>query len=237
MGQILSLRKSSTVRSSSNRGSMARKGQREKNESAIDVRSISVDYEKQNNLKGFSSEQLMEIRSKQMSASAREKCKDTNNNNYQSSNKSTEHLTKDSSSNNNDGYVASDNDTGSVLLLKKHPNKTYPNEATEEPYHSSSPKSSLGTCRQQMTYHGDTTRSIYSEPTVQSEPVRRNQQPRKRRRNKSTSTHHHHNHHQHFGYDIRNVQEFLSKVGILTIFKLFLNFQSFPKSEKLQRVF
>lgn len=87
----------------------------------------------------------------------------------------------------------------------------------------SQPKSSLRTCKPQNNnnYYLD-SKSIYSEPTVQSEPPRRHHHNyhhhRHHRRKKSRSIHsNNHNHHQqtHFGYDIKNVDEFLSKVRIL----------------------
>lgn len=80
----------------------------------------------------------------------------------------------------------------------------------------SQPKSSLRTCQQQNNnnYYLD-SKSIYSEPTVQSEPPRRHHHPRHHRRKKSRSVHNHSPHQSHFGYDINNVDEFLTKVCIL----------------------
>lgn len=92
-------------------------------------------------------------------------------------------------------------------VLEKPLNNTYANEGYNN--HSSSPKSSLRTCHQKNYYHSSKT--IYSEPTVQSEPVRRHRHHHHHRRRKSRSTVPHHPP-QDFGYDITNVEDFLSKV-------------------------
>lgn len=98
-------------------------------------------------------------------------------------------------------------------------NNTYSNEGYN---HNSSAKASLGTCPGK-SYYFQPPKSIYSEPTVQSEPARRHPHHHRQQH------HHHHPHqhrnhrrkrskssardtHQHFGYEIRNVEEFLSKV-------------------------
>lgn len=91
-------------------------------------------------------------------------------------------------------------------------NNTYFNEGYN---HNSSQKSSLGTCPPQKSYYLDPPKTIYSDhTTVQSEPTRRPHHHHHNNRN------HHRNrikqsHHQHFGYEIKNVEEFLSKVRLL----------------------
>lgn len=118
------------------------------------------------------------------------------NNNY------TDHNHKDnkSSSNRQLNCVRRKSVDGVEGVLAKSSDNTYSNGGYN---HSSSlPKSQP---LKKRNYFEGTSKSLYSEPTLQSEPAGRHRHHR-RRRSRSTSQH------QHFGYDINNVEDFLTKV-------------------------
>lgn len=245
MGQIFSLRKSSSIRSHSKNGVAVDRNNKKLRGigsacASAEIPTVSLDNGKDEAHTRLSSDHLVATRSVTKinepfecpTKSVKSPSKDTNNN-YQLR-RSTRSIDQPSNvtatrndfitkskdvnksvrANSNGGVI--DGREGGVLTkpFKSHALPTI----TTYPYnHSSSPKSSLRTC-QLKNYYLDSSKSLYSEPTVQSEPARRHHQPHNRhhRRRKGKSNvqpHLNHHHHQHFGYDIRNVEEFLSEVG------------------------
>lgn len=74
----------------------------------------------------------------------------------------------------------------------------------------------------QVARKRNSSKSVYSEPTVQSEPARRRYQHKHHRRRSAKSIAESH-HNQNFGYDICNVEEFLSDVKNGPVENLILN--------------
>lgn len=206
MGQIFSLRKTTPTRSRANDKKL-----RKYSGSAKPIVLIG-DYKEEVPWK-ISSE--YSERQKQIRGSFDLICNGVDaNNNYPRSNLSsvklltTHHNHKDNKSYSNRQLRRKSVD-GEEGVLTKSSDNTYSNGGYN--HSSSPPKSSLRTTQPQkkkQNYFEDTSKSLYSEPTVQSEPARRHQHHRHHRRRRSRST----NQHQHFGYDINNVEDFLTKV-------------------------
>lgn len=251
MGQILSLRKSSSIRSHSKSGvAVDRNNKRLRGNgsacASAEIPTVSVDYGKgEGHARLSTSDHLVATRSvtkingsfEGPTKSDKRPSKDTNNN-YQlrRSSGSIDQPSSHVTATRNDFFITKSRDAnrssnGGIdgreggVLTKPFNGSALPAITTHPVYegynHSSSPKSSLRTCHLK-NYCLDSSKSLYSEPTVQSEPARRHHQPHnrhhRRRKGKSSVQHnlnhqHHNHHHQHFGYDIRNVEEFLSEVG------------------------
>lgn len=201
MGQIFSLRK--TNKESENNIRTKQKKQIRRNCSASDIPRVVV---KESAHQRIPRDYV--VRSKKIRGSS--DCLssvDTNNNNHNNNcypPSSSQSVTKHSHKDNNRELTSVRTNSVDGILTKPL-NTTYANEGYNN--HSSSPKSSLRTCHQKNYYHSSKT--IYSEPTVQSEPVRRHRHHHRRRKSRSTVPRHTP---QDFGYDITNVEDFLSKV-------------------------
>lgn len=201
MGQIFSLRKTPPTRSRANDKKL-----RKYPGSAKPIALIG-DYKREEDPSKISSE--YSERQKKIRGSVNLICNVVDaNNNYPGSNLSTvkllttNHNQKDNKSNSNRqlNCVRRKSVDGVEGVLAKSSDNTYSNGGYN--HSSSSPKSQP---LKKRNYFEDTSKSLYSEPTVQSEPARRHKHHR-RRRSRSTSQH------QHFGYDINNVEDFLTKV-------------------------
>lgn len=133
--------------------------------------------------------------------------------------------------------------SGQESGLIKHLHNTYSNAGYNHSPTNDMLRTTTTTCQLPQNNYLE-AKSIYSEATVQSEPIRRyhhhqhrhHHRHHRRKRNKAVQNHHHHHHHQQeqqsFGYDINNVDEFLSKVWFPRILRPW--YDTYAESIKLQ---
>lgn len=222
MGQIFSLRKTSSIRSDSKRRLEKRKSKSATTVPTVDYCKVDGDQSRlPKEHHHLSSSGQAEWKGTTVTGCSSKTSdlfqRDNNNNNCHSGVKHLHVSYSDNKDVNNmrecrPGCLADGRREG---VSKKAFNDTYSIDGGCNNH--SSPKNSLRT--KSCHYLDSSAKSVYSEATtVQSEPARRhhNHRPNRRRKSKSAATGQQKKNksdsHQHFGYEIRNVEEFLEQV-------------------------
>lgn len=221
MGQIFSLRKTSSVRSDSKRRLEKRKSKSATTVPTVDYCKVDGDQSRlPKEHHHLSSSGQAEWKGTTVTGCSSKTSdlfqRDNNNNNCHSGVKHLHVSSSDNKDVNNmregrPGCLADGRREG---VSKKAFNDTY---SIDGGCNHSSPKNSLRT--KSCHYLDSSAKSVYSEATtVQSEPARRHHNHRHNRRRKSKSAatgqqkKNKSDSHQHFGYEIRNVETFLEQV-------------------------